>query len=61
MKKKTTSKRRVFQDQSFLRFLYKVVGALGLSCISFFIYALKSSKSNIIVNILRIGWFHVFN
>ena len=59
MKKKTTSKRRVFQDQSFIRSLCKVVGALGLSCISFFIYALKSSKSNIVLNILRIGWFHV--
>ena len=44
MKKKTTSKRRVFQDQSFLRSLCKVVGALRLSCISFFIYASKSSK-----------------
>ena len=61
MKKKTTSKIRVFQDQSFLRSLYKVVGALRLSCISFFIYAPKSSKSNIVLNILRIGWFHVFN
>ena len=61
MKKKTTSKRRVFQDQSFLRSLGKVVGALGLSCISFFIYAPKSSKSNIVLNILKIGWFHVFN
>ena len=61
MKKKTTPKRRVFQDQSFLRSLYKVVGALGLSCISFFIYAPKSSKSNIGLNILKIGWFHVFN
>ena len=61
LKKKTTSKRRVFQDQSFIRYLCKVVGALGLSCISFFIYAPKSSKSNIVLNILRIGWFHVFN
>ena len=61
MKKKTTSKRRVFQDQSFLRSLCKVVGALRLSCISFFIYASKSSKSNIVLNILRMGWFHVFN
>ena len=61
MKKKTTSNRRVFQDQSFFRSLCKVVGALGLSCISFFIYAPKSSKSNIVLNILRIGWFHVFN
>ena len=53
--------RGVFQDQSFLRSLCKVVGALGLSCISLFIYAQKSSKSNIVLNILRIGWFHVFN
>ena len=44
-----------FQDQSFLRSLCKVVGALGLSCISFFIYPPKSSKSNIVLNILRIG------
>ena len=61
MKKKTTSKRSVFQDQSFIRSLCKVVGALRLSCISLFIYAPKSSKSNIVLNILRIGWFHVFN
>ena len=59
--KRRPPKRRVFQDQSFIRSLCKVVGALGLSCISFFIYTLKSSKSNIILNILRIGWFHVFN
>ena len=61
IKKKTTSKRRVFQDQSFIRSLCKVVGALGLSCISFFIYEPKSSNNNIVLNILRIGWFHVFN
>ena len=61
MKKKTTSKRSVFQDPSFIRSLCKVVGTLGLSCISFFIYAPKSSKSNIVWNILRIGWFYVFN
>ena len=61
MKKKITSKRRVFQDQNFIRSLCKVVGALGPLCISFFIYAQKSSKSNIVLNILRIGWFHVFN
>ena len=34
MKKKTTSERKVFQDQSFIRSLCKVAGALGLSCIS---------------------------
>ena len=55
MKKKITSKRRVFQDRSLIRSLCKVVGALGLSCISFFIYAPKSSKSNIVLIILRIG------
>ena len=54
MKKKTTSKRRVFQDPSFIRSLCKVVGALGLSCISFFIYAPKSFKIYIVLNILRI-------
>ena len=53
MKKKTTSKRRVFQDQSFLRSLCKFVGALGLSYISFFIYAPKSFKSNIVLNVLK--------
>ena len=61
MKKKTTSKRRVFQDQNFLRSLCKVVGALGLSCIIFFTYAPKSSKSYFVLNIFKIGWFHVFN
>ena len=55
MKKKITSKRRVFQDQSFIRSLCKVVGALRLSFISFFIYEPKSSNSNIVLNILRIG------
>ena len=55
MKKKTTSKKRVFQDPSFIRSLCKVVGALGLSCISFFIYAPKSSKSNNVLNIFKIG------
>ena len=44
MKKKTTSKRSVFQDPSFIRFLCKVVGALGFSCITLFTYAPKSSN-----------------
>ena len=61
MKNKISSKRKVFQNLSFIRSLYKVVGALKLSCISFFIYAPKSSKSNIVLNILKIRWFHVFN
>ena len=61
MKKKTTSKRSVFQDPSFIRSLCKVVGALEFSCITFFTYAPKSFKSYFVLNILRIGWFHVFN
>ena len=61
MKKKTTSKRSVFQDPSFIRSPCKVVGAQGFSCITFFTYALKSSKSYFVLNILKIGWFHVFN
>ena len=55
MKKKTSSKRSVFQDSSFIRSLCKVVGALGFSCITFFTYAPKSSKSYFVLNILRIG------
>ena len=61
MKKKTTSKRSVFQDPSFIRSLCKVVGALEFSCITFFTYAPKSFKSYFVLNILRIEWFHVFN
>ena len=61
MKKKTTSKISIFQDPSFIRSLCKVVGALGFSCITFFTYAPKSSNSYFVLNILRIGWFHVFN
>ena len=34
MKKKTTSKRSVFQDPSFITSFCKVVGALGFSCIT---------------------------
>ena len=61
MKKKTISKRSVFQDPSFIRSLCKVIGALGFSCITFFTYAPKSSNSYFVLNILRIEWFHVFN
>ena len=61
MKKKTTSKKSVFQDLSFIRSLWKVVGALGFSCITFFTYAPKSSKSYFVLNIFKIEWFHVFN
>ena len=55
MEKKTTSKRSVFQDLSFIRSLCKVVGTLGFSCITFFTYAPKSSKSYFVLKILRIG------
>ena len=41
MKKKTTSKRSVFQYPSFIRSLCKIVGTLGFPCITFFTYALK--------------------
>ena len=61
MKKKTTSKRSVFQDLSSIKSLYKVVGTLGFSCITFFTYTPKSSNSYFVLNILRIGSFHVFN
>ena len=50
-----------FQDPSFIRSLCKVVGVLEFSCITFFTYAPKSSKSYFVLNILRIGWFHIFN
>ena len=55
MKKKTTSKRSVFQDPSFIRSLCKVVGALGFSCITFFTFAPKSSKGYFVLNIFKIG------
>ena len=53
MKKKTTSKRSVFQDPSFIRSLSKVVGALGFSCITFFTYTPKSSKSYFVLKYLK--------
>ena len=57
MKKKTSSKRSVFQDPSFIRSLCKVVSALGFSCITFFTYAPKSSKSYFVLNILKLDDF----
>ena len=60
MKKQTTSNISIFQDPSFIRSLCKVVGALGFSCITFFTYAPKSSKSYFVLNILKIRLFHVF-
>ena len=57
MKKKTTSKRSIFQDSSFIRSLCKVVDALGFSCITFFTYAPKSSKSYFVLNILKLDDF----
>ena len=57
MKKKTTSKRSIFQDPSFIRSLSKVVGALWFSCITFFTYAPNSSKTYFILNILKLDDF----
>ena len=51
IKKKKISKRSVFQDSSFIRSLCKVVDALEFSCITFFTYASKSSKSYFVLNI----------
>ena len=53
LRKKKTSRRSVFQDPNFIRSLCKVVGALGFSCITFFNYAPKSSKSYFILNPLK--------
>ena len=57
IKKKKSSKRSVFQDSNFIRSLCKVVGALRFSCITFFTYAPKSSKSYFILNILKLDDF----
>ena len=53
-KKKKTLKRSVFQDLSYIASLCKVVGALGLLCITLLIYALKSSKSNFVLKSFKI-------
>ena len=52
-----TSKRSSFQDPSFIESLYKVVGALGLSCITLLIYVPKSFKSNFVLNPLKLDDF----
>ena len=52
--KKKTSKRSVFQDLSFIGFLCKVVGVLNFSGITLLIYTSKSSKSNFVLNSLKI-------
>ena len=57
MKKKTTSKRSVFQDPSFIISICNVVGALRFSCITFFTYAPKSSKSYFVLNFLKLDDF----
>ena len=57
IKKNKTSKRSVFQDPNFIRSLCKVVGELGFSCITFFTYAPKSSKSFFILNVLKLDDF----
>ena len=53
MKKKTTSKRSIFQDSNFIRSLCKIVGALRSLYITFFTYAPKSFKSYFVLNILK--------
>ena len=55
--KKKNSKRSVFQNLSFIRSLCKVVGALCFSCITFFTYAPKSSKSYFVLNLLKLDDF----
>ena len=47
-------KDKSFSRPKLLKSLCKVVGALGLSCITLLIYAPKSFKSYIVLNILRI-------
>ena len=54
-------KKSVFQDPNFIKSLCKVVGVLGFPCIIFLTYAPKSSKGYFVLNIFKIGWFHVFN
>ena len=57
MKKKTTSKRSVFQDPNFIKSLCKVIGIIGFLCITFFTYAPKSSNSYFVLNILKLDDF----
>ena len=56
-KKKKTSKKSVFQDLSFIGSFCKVVGILGFLCITLLIYAPKSSKSNFVLNSLKLDDF----
>ena len=50
-------KEKCLKDPNFIRSLYKVVGALGFSCITLFTYASKSSKSYFVSNILKFDDF----
>ena len=56
-KNKKTLKISIFQDLNFIGSLCKVVNALGLSCITLLIYAPKSSKSNFVLNPLKLDDF----
>ena len=56
-KKKKTSKKSTFQGLSFIGSHCKIVGALGFSCITFSTYALKSSKSYSVLNLLKLDDF----
>ena len=46
-----------FKDSSFIKSLYKVIDALGFSCITFFTYAPKSFKSYFVLNFLKLDDF----
>ena len=56
-KKNKTSNISVFQDRSFIESLCKVVSVLGFSCITLLIYVPKSSKSNLVLNHLKLDDF----
>ena len=58
---KKISKKSVFQDLNFIRSLYKVVDALGLSCITLLIYGPKIFQELFCFKSFKIRWFHVFN
>ena len=49
--------KEVFFNTQAIRSLCKAVGVLGFSCITFFTYAPKSSKSYFVLNILKLDDF----
>ena len=60
-KRKKTSKRSVFQDLNFMRYLCKVICTLAFSCITLFIYAPKSFKSYFVLNYFKLDDFMFLN